>query len=142
VFGVGPYSFAPWKVAISGLHKDLRFRLLGPVNGRPVVLDDACYFLPFDTEEEAAVLHAALGSGLAREFYETRIFWDAKRPITKGVLEHLRLEALVAQLGVRQLCEACAEHDRTRVADVVRRVLEGREGCCAVELCLPLGHTS
>lgn len=46
VFGVGPYSFAPWKVAISGFYKRLEFRCIGPVDDKPVVLDDTCYFLP------------------------------------------------------------------------------------------------
>ncbi len=45
LFGIGPYSFAPFKVAISGLHKAPVFRAVGPVNGRPVMLDDTCYFL-------------------------------------------------------------------------------------------------
>src|SRR5262249_35173918 len=33
IFGVGPYSFAPFKVAISGLHKAPAFRAVGPVEG-------------------------------------------------------------------------------------------------------------
>ena len=40
VFGVGPYSFAPWKVAISGFCKRLDFRCIGPVADKPVLLDD------------------------------------------------------------------------------------------------------
>ena len=30
VFGVGEYSFAPWKVAISGFYKRLKFTVVGP----------------------------------------------------------------------------------------------------------------
>ncbi|MFS8067133.1 MAG: SAM-dependent DNA methyltransferase, partial [Byssovorax sp.] len=33
MFGVGPYTFAPWKVAVSGLYKHLTFALLGPQEG-------------------------------------------------------------------------------------------------------------
>jgi len=33
VFGVGPYTFAPWKVAISALHKRLNFVVVGPIEG-------------------------------------------------------------------------------------------------------------
>ena len=56
VFGVGPYSFAPWKVAISGFYKRLDFRCVGPVEDKPVVLDDTCYFLPCRTEHDARLL--------------------------------------------------------------------------------------
>ena len=42
MFGVGGYTFAPRKVAISGLHKTPRFRAIGPAGGRPTLLDDTC----------------------------------------------------------------------------------------------------
>jgi hypothetical protein len=96
VFGVGPYSFAPWKVAVSGLHKRCEFALVGPEDGRPVLLDDTCYFLPFDDEAEARASWAALGSAAAREFFAARVFWDAKRPIRKALLQTLDLRALRA----------------------------------------------
>jgi hypothetical protein len=94
IFGVGPYSFAPWKVAVSGLYKRAAFTLVGPHEGRPVVLDDTCYFLSFDDERSARRAAAALGSALARDFFAARIFWDAKRPITKSILQTLDLAAL------------------------------------------------
>lgn len=95
VFGVGPYTFAPYKVAICGLGKRLDFRVLGPHAGRPVVVDDTCAFLPCDDAAAAAALAAALASPRAREFFEARIFWDAKRPLTAAVLGALSLAALV-----------------------------------------------
>ncbi|MDB4937810.1 MAG: modification methylase NspV [Labilithrix sp.] len=94
VFGVGPYSFAPWKVAISGLYKHARFTVVGPHEGRPVVLDDTCYFLAFDDERRARRAASALRSAVASDFLAARIFWDAKRPITKAVLQSLDLAAL------------------------------------------------
>lgn len=94
IFGVGPYSFAPWKVAVSGLYKRATFTVVGPHEGRPVVLDDTCYFLAFDSEARARRAARALGSEAARDFLAARIFWDAKRPITKGILQTLDLRAL------------------------------------------------
>jgi hypothetical protein len=94
IFGVGPYSFAPWKVAVSGLYKRSAFALVGPHEGRPVVLDDTCYFLSFDDERTARRAAKALSSDLARDFFASRIFWDAKRPITKSILQTLDLAAL------------------------------------------------
>jgi hypothetical protein len=94
IFGIGPYSFAPWKVAVSGLHKRAAFRLVPPHDGLPVLLDDTCYFLPFTDEASARRAHAALASELAAEFLAARVFVDAKRPIQKGVLGRLDLAAL------------------------------------------------
>ena len=100
VFGVGSYTFAPWKVAISGFYKDLQFRVVGPRNGRPVVFDDTCYFLPCRTKSEASLILKALKSEMAREFFTSLIFWDAKRPITADILGTLNLGVLSSDLGI------------------------------------------
>lgn len=100
VFGVGPYTFAPWKVAVAGLYKRLRFTLVGPLDGRPVVLDDTCLFLPFQEEAAARRAQAALSSPLAADFLNARVFWDEKRPLTKAVLQRLDLEALARAAAV------------------------------------------
>ena len=99
VFGVGDYTFAPYKVAISGLYKRLEFALIKPIDGRPVVFDDTCYFLPFTDESAARRAHAALRSPLARAFFESRIFWAAKRPISAALLNSLDLGALQRALA-------------------------------------------
>ena len=100
VFGVGPYAFAPWKVAISGFYNYLRFSVVGPMDGSPVVLDDTCYFLPFASESEAEAVKTMLQSELARGFLESRIFWDAKRPVTAGLLRSLDLTTLASELDM------------------------------------------
>ena len=100
VFGVGPYAFAPWKVAISGFYKRLHFQSIGPIRGKPVVFDDTCYFLPCRTEEDARLLTNLLNSEPAMEFFNSLIFWDAKRPITADILGRLNLTALSAQAGI------------------------------------------
>ena len=100
MFGVGPYAFSPWKVAISGFYKNLRFRAVGPTDNRPVVFDDTCYFLPCQSKDEARELLKLLDSQAARGFFESVIFWDAKRPITADVLGILDLGALSMELGV------------------------------------------
>jgi hypothetical protein len=94
IFGVGAYSFAPWKVAISGLYKRIEFRLIGPHCGRPTLVDDTCYFLPFDNEADAQAAVDALRSDLARRYLSARVFWDAKRPIGKSLLQSLDLAKL------------------------------------------------
>lgn len=100
IFGVGPYSFAPWKVAIASLYKELRFSKIGPLEGRPVLLDDTCYFLPCKSEAECDVLHGMVSSSAAVEFWSSMVFWDAKRPVTARLLNRLDLGRLAALLGV------------------------------------------
>ena len=94
VFGIGNYSFAPWKVVISGFYKKLNFNLIGSYETKPIVLDDTCYFLPFETEAEAKKVCELLNSQAAQEFFKSFIFWDAKRPITVDVLQKLDITKL------------------------------------------------
>ncbi|HEY0169291.1 MAG TPA: hypothetical protein VGB75_19790 [Jatrophihabitans sp.] len=100
VFGIGPYSFSPFKVAVSGLHKQAEFRLVCPTaDGRPVVFDDTCYFLSFDSAEEASLVASLLRSKPAQATIGALAFWDSKRPITKRLLQRLDLAA-IADLAV------------------------------------------
>lgn len=101
IFGVGPYSFAPWKVAISGFYKRLDFRSIGPTDGKPVMLDDTCYFLPCETRHDATVLAKLLNSDAANGFLRSAIFWDTKRPITAQALTNLNLSRLADEARVR-----------------------------------------
>jgi hypothetical protein len=99
IFGVGDYTFAPWKVAISGFYKKIEFIVLGPVNGKPVVLDDTSYFLPCQNQRQAEYLSTLLNSSAAQAFYRVFVFWDAKRPITADLLRRLDLRRLADETG-------------------------------------------
>jgi hypothetical protein len=100
MFGIGPYSFASHKVAISGLYKQLRFVPLAPFAGRPIVLDDTCYFIDCQCAAEAKLLAGILNSQATTDFYSSLIFWDSKRPITIDVLGRLSIEAAARELSV------------------------------------------
>ncbi len=93
IFGVGPYTFAPYKVAISGLHKEPAFRTVGPFGERPAVFDDTTYLLPFDDAAECAVAHAVLDGPEVRAFVAAIAFPDSKRPVTKSLLQRIDLAA-------------------------------------------------
>ncbi|MBP0028022.1 hypothetical protein [Roseofilum sp. Guam] len=99
IFGVGDYSFSPWKVAISGLYKKISFCRISAHEGKPVMLDDTCYFIACKTESEAVLLEQLLNSQIAQEFFSAFIFWDAKRPITASILNRLDLFKLADELG-------------------------------------------
>jgi hypothetical protein len=92
IFGVGPYTFSPYKIAICGLYKKLDFRLVGEMDDKPVVFDDTVYFLSFDTEEEARKVLYTLSSQSVRDFFSSMIFWDEKRPIKTSILNSLNLQ--------------------------------------------------
>jgi hypothetical protein len=99
VFGVGEYTFAMWKVAVSGLAKQLRFVVVANRHERPVLLDDASYFLPCESEQDAETKAELLNSLLAREFFSAFVFWDAKRPITAEILRRLDLNRLASAVS-------------------------------------------
>ncbi len=110
IFGIGPYSLTAWKVAISGLYKELKFSKISPFEGQPIVLDDTCYLFPCDSEEECDVLYELVTSSLATEFWSSLIFWDSKRPVTAKLLNVLDLASLAKKLDrwtpvVRRLAE-------------------------------------
>lgn len=97
IFGVGDYSFAPYKIAVSGFYRPARFRLIEPVGDRPVLFDDTCYFLSFDDRDSAARTLAALESEPARALLDALTFADAKRPITARLLQRLDVAALATR---------------------------------------------
>jgi hypothetical protein len=99
LFGIGDYSFAPWKVAVSGLHRTPRFALIGPVDGKPVLFDDTCYFLPFEGESEARVVAEILNSKICRQFLASLTFTDSKRPFTVELLQRLNIRAIAEEAG-------------------------------------------
>jgi hypothetical protein len=94
IFGVGPYTFARWKVVVSGFYKTWRFIAAGPVRNRPTLCDDTCYFLPCASEAEARARAKLLNGPQAREFFSALVFPDAKRPLTAEILRSLDLSAL------------------------------------------------
>jgi hypothetical protein len=105
IFGVGDYTFTDWKIAVSGFYKNIRFRLIGPYESKPVVFDDTCYFLICRSKEEATVLYEILSSQAAMEFFSAYIWWDSKRPITLEILNMLSLVKLADFYGKSALIE-------------------------------------
>ncbi len=67
------------------------------------MLDDTCYFVSFTTEEAARAALRALQSAEAQDFFESRIFWDEKRPIRKALLQSLDLRGLTARRAASEL---------------------------------------
>ncbi len=92
IFGVGDYSFMPYKVAISGLYKSTHFTLVRPENDKPIMLDDTCYFIGFADLKQAQIALYLLNHKRTQQFLQSIVFPDSKRPITKEVLMRIDLE--------------------------------------------------
>jgi hypothetical protein len=94
IFGVGDYSFKPYKVAISGLYKQTKFTLVEP-NGTVLLLDDTCYFIGFNNIADAQIAQFLLNKPETQEFIESFMFTDAKRAITKDLLMRVNLKTII-----------------------------------------------
>ncbi len=94
IFGVGDYSFKPYKVAISGMYKSTHFTLVSPDKGKPLMLDDTCYFIGFEEERFAKIALHLLNHEHTQQFLKAIIFPDSKRSITKDILMRIDMVKL------------------------------------------------
>lgn len=108
IFGIGEYSFKKHKVAISGLYKEPVFSIVRPIDNRPIMLDDTCYFIGFDTYLETLFTASLLNSEPVKRFLRSVVFSDAKRPYTKEVLMRINLSEAASRLSLRSLHELWA----------------------------------
>ena len=92
IFGIGDYSFAKYKVAISGLYKSTHFTLVSPKGSKTIMLDDTCYFIGFDNLKMAQIAHFLVNSDLVQKFIKSIIFLDSKRSINKDTLMRIDFE--------------------------------------------------
>lgn len=99
IFGVGDYSFLPYKICISGLYKTFTFTLVLPQNTKPIMLDDTCYLLGFQDLEFATYTHILLNSDKSKKLLQAITFSDAKRTFTKDVLMRIDLYKLALQFS-------------------------------------------
>ena len=100
IFGIGQYSFTDWKIAISGLYKNIQFNIIPPINGKPVMLDDTVNLIPVSSKKEADFIYMLLTSQPAKEFLSSLVFLDEKRPVTTKILRELSLKEVAKELGV------------------------------------------
>jgi hypothetical protein len=89
IFGIGDYSFKPYKIAICSLYKKLDFRIFESVDQKPVFFDDTVYFVSFDTKQQAEEAFEKITNQDSEKFLKSLIFWDEKRPIKTSVLNLL-----------------------------------------------------
>ncbi len=108
MFGIGDYTFASYKVMVSGFYKTPYFLPVMPIKQRPVVCDDTCYLLPFDDPLLVVLLAAALNHPDTLRFLKSIVFEDSKRPITKTILNQLNLQMILQHIPLNDLNQIAA----------------------------------
>lgn len=102
IFGIGDYSFKPYKIVVSSLYKTIKFILVSPSSkGKPIMVDDTCYQLDFENLEEAKSIFFALMSDEIQSLIHSLVFNDAKRVVTKNLLMRLDLVQLCRDKDVK-----------------------------------------
>lgn len=117
IFGVGDYSFAPYKVAISGMYKNPVFSLIGNSSEKPIMVDDTVYFLPFEDQEQALIAFATLNGSEVQKLLSALAFKDAKRPYTKDVLMRIDVQTAARNMGVSAINEYLTVNGHQAVSD-------------------------
>ena len=113
MFGIGPYSFEPFKVAVSSLHKTPRFHAIAPLAGRPVMVDDTGYSLACRSLAQASLIASLLNTPESLGLLGSLTFPGAKRQVTKAALQRIDLAALLRNADRPALVDrASRDHQR------------------------------
>ena len=100
------------------------------------MVDDTCYFIPCQSQEEAELLFELLASAAAKEFLNSLVFPDSKRPITADVLRRLSLVEVARELGkldeLQQLVhsDSATEGRKTQMSLLMEPKHKYRTGPC------------
>lgn len=105
MFGVGDYSYAKYKVGVSGFYKKPLFSLLYNEKNlnKSIMLDDTSYFISFEDYDLAYVCMLLLNSDKVQEFLSSISFRDAKRPYTKKVLQKIDFIKCIEEITIKEL---------------------------------------
>ncbi len=105
MFGIGDYSYALYKVGVSGFYKKPLFSVLASLDGTPIMTDDTSYFICLPTYDAAYVAMLILNSPRVQQFLSTIAFLDAKRPYTKKVLERIDFHKILQSIQIAELVD-------------------------------------
>ncbi len=103
IFGIGDYSFMPYKVIVSGLYKKINFALASSIDNKTILLDDTCYSIGFEDKQNAKITCDVLNSEPVIKFIHSISFSDAKRNINKDLLMRINLESAAIEIGHEML---------------------------------------
>lgn len=118
IFGIGDYSFKPYKVAISGLYKRSTFSLIVPESEKPIMLDDTCYFLGFDSLSESIFVWAILNNERVQQLLAALTFLDAKRPYTKDILMRISIDKVAENISYNEIINQIKSLDKRILVNI------------------------
>ncbi|HUT79966.1 MAG TPA: methyltransferase [Candidatus Bathyarchaeia archaeon] len=127
VFGVGEYSFQNYKVAIAGFYKRGKFVLVPPIDNKPVVFDDTCYYIGFDSYIDALIYCTALNSEKINEFLKTITFENSKRPFTKEILMRINTKKIIADLTFENIQDIWKQNKYNNRYDFTEEIILKRK---------------
>lgn len=107
MFGIGDYSFAPYKVGLSGFYKKPLFCLI--YSDKPVMTDDTSYFLAFDNYNIAYCMMLLLNSKIVQDFLLSIAFLDNKRPYTVKLLSRLDIAKCINNVAFKNIKQTESE---------------------------------
>jgi hypothetical protein len=113
IFSIGDYCFYPYKIAISSLYKHLNFKIIYPIEEKPVLVDDTCNFISCNTEAEASMVYSLLENEETKNFLNSIIFWDSKRPITTEILNSIDLKKIANEKSLRNRYNILLGYNKT-----------------------------
>jgi len=102
-FGIGNYTFKPYKIAISGMYRQPKFTFWDANADPNSLFDDTVYYLSFESITKAESAFKALSSVASIAFINSLLFVHNKRPITKKLLETLDYERVTMPVAAYSL---------------------------------------
>ena len=102
MFGVGEYSYLPYKVCIGGFNKNPFFALIFS-DKNSVMLDDTCYFIGFKNFDAAYTAMIYLNSDKVKFFLQSLSLTESKRPFTKKILSRLDFYKICANISSEEI---------------------------------------
>lgn len=98
LFGIGEYSFAPYKIAISGLYKHTQCAILSQIDGKAIMVDDTCYAVGFPNEESAKIMLKVMNNSITQQLLKSITFSESKRIINKDVLMRIDVKKIAENI--------------------------------------------
>ncbi len=117
IFGIGKYSFKPYKVVVSGLYKQPNFAIVSPIDNKVAMLDDTCYMLGFERKTDALITQHLLKSAPVQSFIKSLLFVDAKRVINKDLLMRIDLIKALKHFSDESLSESELQNYCSKLKD-------------------------
>ncbi len=115
LFGIGPYTFKKYKIAISTFYKKPCFCYLD--SEKPTVFDDTVYFISFDNETDALINLVLLNSNECKKLLSSIVVKEGKRIYTKEVLMRINMASIAKEYDYERFKKECELYTQKLVSE-------------------------